>query len=184
MKSKICLIGDSSVGKTSLIRRYVIDQFSDNYLSTIGAKVTKKELTYMYKPDKTVNLMLMIWDIMGQKEDFSSSTHRGFSYQPASIYFRDAMGAIIVADITRYETFESIRFWYHSLLKETKVQVPILFFANKVDLLDEKQWPREAVLKEFKDFNAPAFVTSAKTGENVSNGFYELGLKLIQRELG
>ena len=182
MKEKICLLGDSSVGKTSLIRRYVLDQFSDNYLSTIGAKVTKKDLTYQFG-DRTVNLSLLIWDIMGQKEDYSSSSQRFPSYKPSNMYFKDAKGAIIVTDITRYETFESVAFWYSNLTREVREEIPIIFFANKVDLLDERQWPRQSVLGEFATYQRPAFTTSAKTGENVNDGFFELGKQIVMRRL-
>ena len=69
MKSKICLIGESSVGKTSLIRRFVLDLFDSHYISTIGTKVTKKELKLSLK-NKDVKMDMTIWDIMG---------HRGFN---------------------------------------------------------------------------------------------------------
>lgn len=183
LKGKICLLGDPAVGKTSLIRKYVLDQFSDNYLSTIGAKVTKKEISYQWDNNTQVELMLMIWDIMGQKEDYNSSSNRFPSYKPSNMYFREAKGAIIVADITRYETFESLEFWYNSLMKEVEEEIPVLFFANKVDLLDESSWSRDAIIEEFKQFNSPSFITSAKTGEGVSDGFYELGRAILQSEL-
>ena len=182
MKGKICLLGDPAVGKTSLIRKYVLDQFSDNYLSTIGAKVTKKEIQYSWD-DKQIELMLMIWDIMGQKEDYGSSSGRFPSYKPSNMYFRDAKGAIIVADISRYETFENLEFWITSLMREVKEEIPIVFLANKVDLLDESQWTREAIISEFDIYNAPSFITSAKTGEGVADSFYEIGRSIIERGL-
>ena len=169
------------MGKTSLIRKYVLDQFSDNYLSTIGAKVTKKEIQYSWD-GKQVELMLMIWDIMGQKEDYSSSSGRFPSYKPSNMYFRDAKAAIIVADISRYETFENLEFWYSSLMREAG-EIPIVFFANKVDLLDENQWSRDAIITEFQNYGSSAFITSAKTGEGVNDGFYEIGRAVIQKEL-
>jgi len=183
MKGKICLLGDPAVGKTSLIRKYVLDQFSDNYLSTIGAKVTKKELSYQWDQNTQVQLMMMIWDIMGQKEDFASSSQRFPSYKPSNMYFRDTKGAIIVADISRYETFESIEFWVQTLFKAAGQEVPLLFFANKVDLLDESQWSKEQILGEFSNYNAPAFITSAKTGDGVADGFFELGRQVLAKEM-
>jgi len=175
-------LGDPAVGKTSLIRKYVLDQFSDNYLSTIGAKVTKKELNYEWD-NRQIELMLMIWDIMGQKEDYASSSGRFPSYKPSNMYFRDAKGAIIVADISRYETFENIEFWYTNLMREAKEEIPIVFFANKVDLLDESQWTRDQIISEFAQYNSPVYITSAKTGEGVDDGFFELGKAIIERDL-
>ena len=66
---KVCLLGDGQVGKTSLIRKFVLDQFSDDYITTVGTKVSKKKL-YMEFPDLdgAVDLTLTIWDILGQKE--------------------------------------------------------------------------------------------------------------------
>ncbi len=169
------------MGKTSLIRKYVLDQFSDNYLSTIGAKVTKKELQY-HSEGKQIELMLMIWDIMGQKEDYSSSSGRFPSYKPSNMYFRDAKGAIIVADISRYETFENLQFWFESIRKDAG-DIPLIFFANKVDLLDESQWSRDAIITEFEKYGSPSFITSAKSGEGVNDGFYELGRAVLEKEL-
>ena len=61
---KVCLLGDGSVGKTSLIRKYVLDKFNDDYIMTIGTKITKKEIPVK---EKNTNAVLMIWDILGQK---------------------------------------------------------------------------------------------------------------------
>src|SRR5437773_8000902 len=66
IKRKILLLGDASVGKTSLIRRFVVDKFSDDYITTIGTKVTKKDLR-LESPGKVTDLTFMIWDVLGQK---------------------------------------------------------------------------------------------------------------------
>jgi GTPase SAR1 family protein len=69
LTKKVCLIGDPGVGKTSLIHRYVLDLFDDSYLTTIGAKVTKKMVGLdVADCDLHVNLNLMIWDVAGKKE--------------------------------------------------------------------------------------------------------------------
>src|SRR4030042_2401890 len=74
---KIGLVGDSGVGKTSLIRRFVIDVFDDKYIATIGTKVSKRDVEYK-EPDKTVYLTLMVWDILGQK-DYRKMRAQGMS---------------------------------------------------------------------------------------------------------
>src|SRR2546427_12905464 len=66
MKVKILLLGDGGVGKTSLIRKFVVDQFSDDYITTIGTKVTKKDVT-VGKPPNDVDIIMQIWDVLGQK---------------------------------------------------------------------------------------------------------------------
>jgi len=84
---------------------------------------------------------------------------------------------------TRYETFENIEFWYSSLMREAKEEIPIIFFANKVDLLDEASWSRDDIITEFRHYNAASFITSAKTGEGVADGFFEIGRAVIEKEL-
>ncbi|HKZ63149.1 MAG TPA: GTP-binding protein, partial [Thermoplasmata archaeon] len=66
IKSKVILLGDGSVGKTSLIRRYVTDQFSDSYLTTVGTKVTKKDAIVRIE-GRQVPMIMTIWDVLGQK---------------------------------------------------------------------------------------------------------------------
>src|SRR5438445_10641182 len=68
MKTKVCLVGEAAVGKTSLIRRYVLEEFEDRYITTLGAKVSKKELGFDF-PDKDISVQMdmTIWDIMGEK---------------------------------------------------------------------------------------------------------------------
>ncbi len=115
---KVCLIGDGAVGKTSLVRRYVLDVFGDDYISTFGAKVSKKVVTL-----GDVELTIMIWDILGQKS--GASMH--------SAYFSGANGAFLVCDGTRPDTLESLNSWY---LEFSKVagKVPIIPLANKCDM--------------------------------------------------
>ena len=94
---KIVVIGDAAVGKTSLIKRYVKDEFDDRYLNTIGAKVMKKSVG-VNKPDtgEIVDLKMILWDIAGQ-ESFDTVK---------KAYYRGASGAIVVCDNTRRETME------------------------------------------------------------------------------
>ncbi len=100
LKTKVCLVGDNAVGKTSLVRRYVLDQFDDRYLSTLGAKVTKKELRLDNpKGGGAVLVRLTIWDIMGQPS---------FRELLRDAYFRDAQAALAVADVTRRETLDQL----------------------------------------------------------------------------
>jgi len=101
-KFKICLIGDGAVGKTSLISRFVYDKFDDKYMLTLGTKTSlKKILMPLVGQNRTIDCQLNIWDIMGQKE--FERLHKTF--------FRGAQGAIIVTDITRKETMESVEHW-------------------------------------------------------------------------
>jgi len=159
---KICLLGDGEVGKTSLIRRYVLDQFDDQYIQTFGAKMTKKVLDL-----EDVDLKLMIWDVLGQK------THKALH----SSYYAGTNGALLVCDMTRPETFEHLRQWSADLF-EVSGPIPIIVLGNKCDL-EMKVDPRE--LEEFAaTLNCSAMLTSAKTGQNVPEAFLALGQRTME----
>ena len=101
---KMCVIGDAAVGKTSLIRRFVIDKFDDKYIVTIGTKTSKKILKIKGK-DTNVNLKLMIWDLLGQSQFFKIK----------EAAFKGADGAFIVLDLTKRETLQTFDNWLSSL---------------------------------------------------------------------
>jgi len=112
IKGKVCLLGDAAVGKTSLIRRFVLDQYDDKYISTVGTKVTKKKMDFEF-PDlnSSVEVTLLIWDIMGQARNVLKSTLSQYErYIPQKDFYRNAKAAIIVCDITRKDTFEHIEY--------------------------------------------------------------------------
>ena len=164
MAKKVVVIGDGAVGKTSLIKRFVQDVFDDRYLSTIGAKVMKKELG-VNRPDtgEIVDLKLILWDIAGQ-ETFDTVK---------KAYYRGASGAIVVCDATRRETMDDLHRWIENLFDVSDV-IPMVIIVNKVDLEDEAKFSAEDVEREYAPYNSTVFRTSAKTGEN------ELG-KLISK---
>lgn len=168
IKRKICLIGDSAVGKTSLIRKFVLDQFNDKYLSTLGSKVYKKRIKYQEYKNNITDLNMIIWDVMGQ-EEFKISQN---------ISFRDTHGALLVCDITRKETMENLLNWKDRLFGITQ-KIPIIILANKIDLIDSADFPIGEFTDFCKDFEAKFFFTSAKTGKNVAEAFMELGRKCI-----
>ena len=124
IKKKIILLGDGAVGKTSLIRKYVVDKFDDNYLLTVGFKITQKEITV--KVDKkTQYLKLNIWDILGQKGFIE--LHR--SSLPGTA------GCILIADITRKDTLKSIDDYWIPNVYNMVGQVPFVILANNKDLM-------------------------------------------------
>jgi len=158
---KVCLLGDGAIGKTSLIRRFVFDQFDDRYIMTFGTKVVKKTLT-MKKDSRDLEVTLMIWDILGQR--MHDPLH--------AAYYQGASGALIGFDITRKETFDNMREWVAAFRKASP-NSHLLFFANKSDL------PNWAVTEEqfndlAKEFGAPRMLTSAKIGKNVEESFAEI----------
>lgn len=164
MVRKICLLGDPAVGKTSLVKRFVFEQFDDVYLQTIGTKVTKKVLPIK---DKNIKLTLMIWDIFGQKA-------RTFS----SIYYKGARGALLVCDITRKETLADVPKWAEGI-KERASDLPFVMLVNKYDRKQDAQVTEDDIKKTAKKLNAEFVYTSAKTGENVEKAFELLAKKMV-----
>ena len=168
IKRKILLLGDGAVGKTSLVRRFVVDKFSDDYITTIGTKVTKKDLR-IESPGRVTDLTFMIWDVLGQKG------YRGI--QESS--FQGAKGALLVYDVTRSETEGSLQeYWIPHLLDVSKA-IPIVVVGNKVDLSRSRREAQEALDDLKEDLGVLGFLSSAKTGENVEAGFIALAKAVI-----
>ena len=165
VKKKIALLGDPAVGKTSLIRRYVIDKYEDKYISTLGTKVTKKTITFN-ESHITTELTFIIWDVLGQKE-FRK-------IQQAAI--DGSKGALIVFDTTRPETFASLDFWMNAV-NDSVGNIPIVLLGNKIDIVPD--FDRTVADNVANDFDTIFLPTSAKTGQNVEKAFIELGQKML-----
>lgn len=171
-KLKICLVGDVGVGKTSLIRRYVLDVFDDKYIATIGTKVTKKDVQIQnQKTGSAENVTLLIWDIMGQPS---------FREVLREAYFYGAQGAIAVCDVTSKESLNELRYWIKAMTATTG-DVPIVFLGNKCDLKDETRVTIDDIKVFAKKHEATAMYTSAKTGHNVEDAFTALVDKMLAR---
>ncbi|MFQ6060933.1 MAG: Rab family GTPase [Thermoplasmata archaeon] len=173
MKAKICLIGEAAVGKTSLIRRYVLNEFDDKYITTLGAKVSKKEISFEFpNRDLRVEIDMTIWDIMGEK---------GFRDLVKEAFFVGSRGVLAVCDITRYDTLKELDDWVQSVFKVVG-NVPVVYAVNKIDLKDEVllMYGDLELKQATRAFDAPYLYTSAKTGENVESAFRELGARIIE----
>jgi small GTP-binding protein len=170
LTKKVCLIGDPGVGKTSLIRRYVMDLFDDSYLTTIGAKVTKKPVS-LDIPERNlhVNLNLMIWDVAGQKE------YRMFH----EVYLKGMEGALAVTDLTRRNTVDSLK-GAIGLADRTAVNIPMILLMNKCDLAEPSADDHKDVRTLASEKDIPVLATSAKTGLNVETAFNQLGRSVAE----
>ena len=159
ISKKVILTGSFGVGKTSLFNQFIYQQFSDKYLTTIGVKVNKKELTIDGE-----DLSILLWDIAGEVAQ---------DKVPNS-YFLGASGIIYVVDLSRPITFNNMKTDI-ALLKKLLNDATIMIVGNKKDLLSEEELAEVAQNLEVK----LDFTTSAKTGENIDALFLELGKKLI-----
>ncbi len=161
-KVKVCIVGDSAVGKTSLIRRFVLDQFDDRYIITLGAKVVTKEFDFSPPGDaEGLRVSMLIWDIMGARD---------FKDLLRDAYFYNAQGILAVCDLTRPETLEGLKIWVSSV-RDVAGPVPCMVLANKVDLKEKLAIPDDKIQRSCESMGVPYLKTSAKTGENVEIAF-------------
>ena len=158
MTKKVILIGHFGVGKSSLVRQFVHQQFSEDYITTIGVKIDKKEIDVAGTPMK-----LLIWDIAG--EDTQQKV-------PQS-YRLGAHGALYVLDVTRPSTYNQLN-QELKILAELIPNIPVMVLANKQDLVDPGQ------LRDImSSLPVNALPTSAKSGSNVEQAFQNLAAQLL-----
>jgi len=162
-RTKIVLLGDQSVGKTSLITRFMYDTFDNTYQATIGIDFLSKT---MYLEDRTVRLQL--WDTAGQE--------RFRSLIPS--YIRDSSVAIVVFDITNRTSFLSTTKWIEDVRSERGNDVIIVLVGNKADLSDKRQVTLEEATAKSTELNVMFMETSAKAGHNVKSLFKKIAMSL------
>jgi small GTP-binding protein len=166
--AKVCILGDISVGKTSLVRRYVDREFSDSYLSSVGVKISRKRLEFPSAADGQPSaVQLVLWDLEG------GSTFR----QVADSYLKGAHAALIVGDVSRPETLESIPSHMTHFLG-INPQGLIVVALNKADLLSNAPPPVSHPWDTGERMRETVY-TSAKTGEGVDQLFNHIGLDLV-----
>ena len=173
LTKKICVLGDSAVGKTSLIRRYAQDCFEENYKTTVGARVLWKTQVLSY-PDRSleVRLNLNIWEISGQ--------NRHLGLYPA--YYRGAEGAMVVGDAARLDTQVNLWKWIEGF-RASAGRVPVILLVNKTDILDTDDFDFGFIDDLSREFDCPYRLASARTGESVARAFRELGHRLVGKKL-
>ncbi|QLE54096.1 Rab family GTPase [Nostoc sp. TCL26-01] len=173
ISKKICLFGDFGVGKTSLIRQFVECQFSDEYLSTVGVKISQKSINLTQQKlgiDDSLKLQLIIWDIEGSNK-FKAV---------AQNYFQGSKGAVIVGDVTQPETLNHLQEHMQTFLT-VNPQSYIVVALNKSDLVAKEYLENIRQTYQFSDQKQilNTYVTSAKTGNNVDEIFQILANHLV-----
>ena len=167
LKYKIMVLGESKVGKTSLIKRYTKDQFGGVYLTTVGMDFQDKIIEI---EDKKVRLQ--VWDTAGQ-ERFRNVTKS---------YFQSSQGLLVVYDITDKDSFENINFWMENVKKNAPENVKLILVGNKCDLANERKVTIEDGENKARNYNIKFFESSAKDGTNVNELFFYLANEIYQDE--
>lgn len=169
LKAKVCIVGEAGVGKTSLVRRFAYNQFTDTYTPTLAAHITKHELP-VEVDGVGVRVVLTIWDVMGEPT---------FLPLLEDAWLSRAQGVFAVADVSRPETFPALRRWIDAVHRVSG-PVPVMLIANKADLVAT----RTASLEDLQTgLNLPGWSASAKTGENVGVAFRGLTEAIARHNL-
>ena len=154
---KIVTLGDSMVGKTSIVYRYFENKFNESQLSTIGIDFKTK-----YIKVRDASVKVLIWDTAGQEK------FRNIAKQ----YYQGANGVLLVFDVSDRKSFERIGYWLNEIKENNKIDsMYVVIVANKIDLVEKRIISREEAEKYAEKNNISYFEVSAKTGEGVAEMF-------------
>ena len=151
----IITLGESSVGKSSIINRYVENNFDYNFVSTLGVDFRKKIININGE-----NIRLKIWDTAGQEK------FRAIQKQ----YYRNSDGILLVFDVTKFETFNVLEEWINSIKNQTSNDIIVVLVGNKIDL-NNKVISDDEIKNFANDNKFKYFLTSAATGKNINEVF-------------
>jgi len=165
--AKLIVTGDFKVGKTSLIRRFVENNFKEDYISTIGVEISKKSIIM----DEDTKLNFVLWDIGGQIGQIRPYRQR---------FYDGANAAFIVVDRTR-DHLDSIKTWFKDIKESVPSNIPIVIVGNKSDLNEKIVITEEQIKVIAKQLDLHFIVTSAKTGENVNEAFLYIAYRFIEK---
>ena len=151
----IITLGESSVGKSSIINRYVENNFDYNFVSTLGVDFRKKNININGE-----DIRLKIWDTAGQ-EKFRSIQKQ---------YYRNSDGILLVFDVTKFDTFNVLEEWINSIKNQTSNDIIVVLVGNKIDL-NNKVISDDEIKNFANDNKFKYFLTSAATGKNINEVF-------------
>lgn len=166
MIMKLLLVGDSGVGKSCLLLRFVEDKFNPSFITTIGIDFKIRTIESNGKKIK-----LQVWDTAGQ-ERFRTIT---------TAYYRGAMGIVLIFDVTDSRTFENVENWFQTVTQHANEDAQIFLVGNKCDDEVNRQVSKEQGQELAAKLNIPFLEASAKNNSNVDSIFYELA-SIIQEK--
>ncbi|KAJ3444219.1 rab gtpase [Anaeramoeba flamelloides] len=164
---KLLMIGDSGVGKSSLLLRFAEDSFTPSFITTIGIDFKIRNVEMDGKKIK-----IQVWDTAGQ-ERFRTIT---------TAYYRGAMGILLVYDVTNEKSFLNVRNWIKNIETHASENVCKMLIANKADLTTERVVDDKRGEELANEYGIPFYATSAKTNMNVDESFLEL-TKVVKQNL-
>lgn len=159
MIMKLLLVGDSGVGKSCLLLRFVEDKFNPSFITTIGIDFKIRTIE-----SKGKKIKLQVWDTAGQ-ERFRTIT---------TAYYRGAMGIVLIYDVTDSRTFDNVQNWFQTVTQHANEDAQIFLVGNKCDDEVNRQVTKEQGQELAAQLGVPFLESSAKTNENVDSIFYEL----------
>lgn len=163
---KLLLVGDSGVGKSCLLLRFVDDKFNPSFITTIGIDFKIKTIELNGQ-----RIKLQVWDTAGQ-ERFRTIT---------TAYYRGAMGIIIVYDACDENSFESVKKWYQTVNQHAKDDAQLFLVGNKCDDEESRQVSSKQGELLAQELGVPFLESSAKSGYNVSEVFYKLAGLILEK---
>ncbi|KAG7914363.1 hypothetical protein KL925_004594 [Ogataea polymorpha] len=163
---KLLLVGDSGVGKSCLLLRFVDDKFNPSFITTIGIDFKIKTIEL-----NGSKIKLQVWDTAGQ-ERFRTIT---------TAYYRGAMGIIIVYDVCDENSFESVKKWYQTVNQHAKDEAQLFLVGNKCDDTESRQVSEKQGELLAEELNVPFMEASAKSGLNVNEVFYKLASLILEK---
>ena len=158
-KFKVVVVGDSGVGKTNLIKRFINDTFNKDSKATVGVEFLSK--TYLINQEV---FKIEIWDTAGQ-ERYKSIT---------AAYYKGAKGAMIVYDVTNQSSFDNVDKWANEIKEKAARNINLMIVGNKTDLTDKIAVTSEMATEKAKALEIPVMETSALDSTNVKEAFYQL----------
>ena len=156
MMFKVVLVGDSFVGKTNIMSKYIKNEFHEDSKATVGVEFGSKQFTV-----EGHSIKAQIWDTAGQ-ERYKAIT---------SAYYKGAKGAFIVYDVTRKQTFDSVEKWVNDVTAVADKKITIILIGNKCDLEDQRQITKEQGEEKANKLEIAFLETSAYSGENLDKAF-------------